>query len=143
MARRRQAGVYPMTTLHGKIVIKDGIVYFASSRPLSTTPAMFTDHYRLSATPEQVQADWPAYNKGGIWDRHVVYAHPPGKDQERYSFRMVQPNGKPPMGIDDVDGAFWTEEPIPCPKVRRGIETRWNGTYGRWEKLLKVGWVPA
>ena len=32
-------------------------------------------------------------------------------------------------------------EPIPCPKVRKGIETRWYN--GRWEKLLKSGWVPA
>ncbi len=34
--------------------------------------------------------------------------------------------------------------PIPCPKVRAGIETRWNRYQGgRWEKLLKRGWVPA
>jgi hypothetical protein len=32
-------------------------------------------------------------------------------------------------------------EPIPRPKVRAGIETRYR--YGRWEKLLKKGWVPA
>lgn len=30
---------------------------------------------------------------------------------------------------------------IPCPKVRKGIETRWNGYY--WQKLLKKGWVSA
>ena len=28
---------------------------------------------------------------------------------------------------------------IQCPKVRKGIETRWYN--GRWEKLLKSGWV--
>ena len=32
-------------------------------------------------------------------------------------------------------------ENIPCPKVRKGIETRWEN--GRWEKLLKSGWKPA
>lgn len=32
--------------------------------------------------------------------------------------------------------------PVPCPKVRRGLETRWRR--GRWEKCLKrEGWVPA
>lgn len=31
--------------------------------------------------------------------------------------------------------------PIPCPKVRAGIETRY--AYGKWEKALKSGWVPA
>lgn len=31
--------------------------------------------------------------------------------------------------------------PIPCPKVRKGIRTRWMNE--RWEKELKQGWVPA
>ena len=35
-------------------------------------------------------------------------------------------------------------EPYPCPKVRKGIETRYH--YGRWEKYLKSskrGWIPV
>ena len=33
-------------------------------------------------------------------------------------------------------------EPIPCPKVRKGIETRWQN--GQWEKYMKSkGWVSA
>ena len=32
-------------------------------------------------------------------------------------------------------------EPVPMPKVRKGIETRYRN--GRWEKLLKKGWVAA
>jgi len=33
-------------------------------------------------------------------------------------------------------------EPIPCPKVRKGIETRWE--HGNWQKYLKnQGWVTA
>jgi hypothetical protein len=31
--------------------------------------------------------------------------------------------------------------PIPCPKVRKGIETRWRN--GEWVKLLKTGWMRA
>jgi hypothetical protein len=34
-------------------------------------------------------------------------------------------------------------EPIPCPKVRVGVETRWNRYTSQWEKLLKKGWVRA
>jgi hypothetical protein len=30
---------------------------------------------------------------------------------------------------------------IPCPKTRKGINTRWNN--GRWEKELKTGWCKA
>lgn len=33
--------------------------------------------------------------------------------------------------------------PIPCPKVRSGIKTRWNGDKGYWEKELKSGWCIA
>ena len=36
---------------------------------------------------------------------------------------------------------FREEIPIPCPRVRKGIETRYE--CGRWEKLLRKGWVPA
>jgi len=32
-------------------------------------------------------------------------------------------------------------EPIPCPKVRKGIETRYRN--GVWEKELKSGWITA
>lgn len=31
--------------------------------------------------------------------------------------------------------------PIPCPKVRKGIPTRWRNT--RWEKYLAAGWTAA
>lgn len=34
-----------------------------------------------------------------------------------------------------------TIEDIPCPKIRKGIETRFEN--GRWEKLLKSGWKPV
>lgn len=30
--------------------------------------------------------------------------------------------------------------PVPRPKVKSGIELRWNGSHQRWEKLLKNGW---
>jgi len=34
-------------------------------------------------------------------------------------------------------------EDVPCPKVRTGIKTRWNGDKGEWEKELKSGWCRA
>lgn len=30
--------------------------------------------------------------------------------------------------------------PVPKPKVKSGIEVRWNASHHRWEKLLKTGW---
>lgn len=33
-------------------------------------------------------------------------------------------------------------EPVACPKVRKGVETRYH--FGRWEKFLKAdGWIAA
>lgn len=29
---------------------------------------------------------------------------------------------------------------IPCPKVKKGIKTRWNACKEHWEKELKSGW---
>lgn len=68
--------------------------------------------------------------------------------------------GFPQQG-DEVDGAgdWWTgpgyslrlagntvavrseRHPVPCPKVRKGTETRWRD--GAWEKLMAKGWVRA
>jgi hypothetical protein len=33
--------------------------------------------------------------------------------------------------------------PILYPKVKKGINTRWNGNKGHWEKELKSGWCIA
>lgn len=40
------------------------------------------------------------------------------------------------------DKRWYEEVPIPCPKVRKGIDTQWRN--GKWEKYLKTrGWVLA
>jgi len=36
---------------------------------------------------------------------------------------------------------FTKNRPYICPKVRKGIETRYY--YGQWQKLLKSGWTAA
>ena len=53
---------------------------------------------------------------------------------ERRSYRLI--NGGKTIGINRV------EQDYPCPKVRKGITTRYQ--YGQWEKCLKArGWIPA
>jgi hypothetical protein len=42
---------------------------------------------------------------------------------------------------DQTRPEFTEEVPIPCPKVRRGIQTRFRD--GCWSKLLKRGWILA
>ncbi len=62
----------------------------------------------------------------------------------RYTFTV---NGGRQITVELLDGGktlpiHSEEQPIPCPKVRAGIETRWNGNY--WQKYLKSqGWVAA
>ena len=41
------------------------------------------------------------------------------------------------------DGNIMLYMDIPKPKVRAGINTRWNGDKGQWEKELKTGWRMA
>ena len=57
-------------------------------------------------------------------------------DRGAFDMRTFQlPDGGQTKPIHSV------EEDIPCPKVRKGIRTRWESGY--WQKLLKIGWVPA
>ena len=48
-------------------------------------------------------------------------------------------NGQMPQG-GSTKAIIMEESPLPCPKVRTGIETRYRD--GRWQKLLKTqGWI--
>ena len=60
-----------------------------------------------------------------------------------YSLRIA-PYNYVRMYLKDLgktESIHTTTEPMPCPKVRKGIETRYR--WGKWEKLLKSGWVLA
>ena len=41
----------------------------------------------------------------------------------------------------DTRPAFWESVPLPCPKTRKGIDTRYHD--GHWEKRLMSGWTWA
>lgn len=59
--------------------------------------------------------------------------------RERVSVGIL--DGKTERRADgQAEAAFVKEIPIPPPKVRAGVEVRWNE--GRWQKYLKAkGWV--
>ncbi len=63
----------------------------------------------------------------------VVYSS--GDSWRGRGFSVFFPGGQPAARIE--------KRAIPCPKVRAGVETRWNTIESRWEKLLKRGWVAA
>ena len=72
----------------------------------------------MEMTEKQKHAEWIASLPDGCWSESPMRG-----DQKA-------------MRVD--------AEPFPCPKVRKGIETRYY--YGQWEKYLKSskrGWVLA
>jgi hypothetical protein len=81
-------------------------------------------------------------------DLELNYA--PLKDilvQREHSYYRITRNGArydQSLALYTVgEGNIMIYEDIPCPKVRAGIKTRWNGDKGHWEKELKSGWCMA
>lgn len=68
--------------------------------------------------------------EGGIYSFRI-------RDGERRWDVQLKDGGKTmPIKTDKI--------PIPCPKVRSGIQVRWSKWDYRWEKYLKTqGWVSA
>lgn len=58
------------------------------------------------------------------------------------TFNAVTNDWTGSVTIDGAAEAEYVEDvEVPAPKVRKGVELRWHR--GRWEKLLRKGWVPA
>lgn len=103
------------------------------------------------STPERVVGYWPVSEDRsiGAWqlegciveDRAYqgVFSIKPGVEGQDFwrlkQFKAVLVhNGR-------TEAERIERTPIPAPKVKRGIEIRWYE--GRWQKLLKRGWVDA
>lgn len=124
-----------MGMIRGKVVRLDGklVVRYASN---------------LDSEPKRYILYWPLSEDRSIGGVFRL------EDRE-----VVSDLGSEGWGIAPEDPDFWSlrsitavllnggkteavkieHEPIPCPKVRKGVETRYR--YGHWEKLLKSGWV--
>ena len=97
--------------------------------------------------PEKITHIWPAFFTGCTGMGWRPEEQGIGKEAELRNSAVSVYLG---------DGIYWNGrlasemslepivEPIPCPKVRKGTETRWHKWNGRWEKYLKTqGWVQA
>lgn len=86
--------------------------------PLQQTPRSYVEHL----IGQEVRSNSASYAYSFTWG---------GRD---HIFRL--PDGGQTKALS------MTKAPVPCPKVRAGIETRWRGGY--WQKYLKAkGWVAA
>lgn len=107
--------------------------------------AVREEHVRYSEPIKQV-VFYPVYRatESEARDTYNLGTELQGWGEGRYTFTTV---GGRQISVHLLHGGktlpVYTEEhPIPCPKVRVGTETRWNGSY--WQKWTKTkGWVVA
>lgn len=94
--------------------------------------------------PERVIQHWPIGRAGRWIDFEAYDGYPVASGGCNYIYtikiapydhvRLCLKNEGQTQSIDTII------EPVPCPKVRKGVETRWMN--GKWEKYLKSqGWV--
>jgi hypothetical protein len=113
---------------------RNGALFVLYETTLDSEPKIFYRWWRVQRTT----AD------------HYGYARPSDGDSVRYAgsghwHATEKATGRGCGSVYTGDGSTQAEHveevSAPAPKVRRGVEVRWAS--GRWEKLLKRGWVPA
>jgi hypothetical protein len=99
--------------------------------------------YPATFEPKQISVRWKVIRsevKGlGCWDESATE----GIDVQHLSGDVWQAyrQGTYLVVVTEHEGTA-SETPVPCPKVRKGIETRWH--QGAWQKYLQTkGWVAA
>jgi len=118
--------------MQGTLVERNGQLY------VSTTNCSWS-------TPERVTLFWPvAEIQGNPYNGMRAEAGDVATYQ-RTCWTITAPAGFPSKGSvrckgnGDTPAEFVEREPISAPKTRKGVETRYYE--GRWQKLLKAGWV--
>jgi hypothetical protein len=117
--------------LLGKLAYRDGYLCFVLAEPMFDEPTLVTNWWRL-------ERDYP-----GQRDSLDLTDAPAALDATgtvHFRIGAAHTDRRLPQGAatkaDHAD-----RSPIPCPRVKPGIETRyWRG---RWEKRLARGWTPA
>jgi hypothetical protein len=113
--------------------IRDGKAYAVSELTFSSDPMRRRLWFLLDVDPCRVKDGSPAHYNSSV-QRWGIALAPFGLGSQVRALGDKNEHGS-------TIAAIIEDEPIPCPRVRKGTETRWNGTAGRWEKLLKAGWV--
>jgi hypothetical protein len=119
-------------SLTGKIVERNGALFVLTVDALWTEPSISYCWWRITDR----EAAWGDFARPEVGDE-VTWTR-----GERWS--AVDPKTGRPSGAVFTSGEkpdHFERVSSPSPKVRSGIEVRWEK--GRWEKLLKKGWVPA
>ena len=109
--------------------------YFASKRH-GTWHVGYQDTYW--SDPISVTQYWPAIR--GQFLGYLEEGDPlEGGHLTFFTVARGIPYQRPELTIaGDVQAIDRTEEPFPCPKTRKGTQTRY--LQGRWQKLMAKGW---
>lgn len=117
--------------LEGHLIEREGVLYVGYETTLDYEPVRLRYYWRVVSTT------------GNPWHG----SRPAAGDRCRYNGHEVWSTSREEGGstgsVRQKEGAadYIEREPVPAPKVRRGVELRWRE--GRWQKLLKKGWVAA
>lgn len=112
-----------------RIAIEERKVYLVLDEPMDTEPVLRSYFWPLGIDPDRVK-EGPA----------TVSRFPGGSVVDVPAAAGIHPFIKVPLD-GQAQAARIDERPIPCPKVRRGRETRYVS--GRWEAYSKQrGWEP-
>lgn len=116
----------------------DGILHIADPDYCYNKPEIYINHWSTGIkTADFIREYGPIEN---------IPIEPTRQYSGRYCFKRHYL--EPYRYIDLINGpkteSVKTEFiPVPCPKVRQGIKTRWSESRHQWEKELKTGWCPA
>ncbi len=128
-----------MTYKHNSLVAREGWLYIVDAQAQFSEPVRSVLFY-----PTGLRAyDWtegrglplpapvtPVGTYGGL------YEYRPGLGSQGFGLQIRLSEG------GNTLPAFGENEPIPCPKVKKGTETRYR--HGEWQKYLRsAGWVTA
>ena len=119
--------------MNPKIVRCQGKWCVRSPYNMYNEPKMSICHWPIGRTSQRINLAYYEGNK--VIARHKYSGFYALKIAPYQHIDLYLVDGGKTQSIETVT------EDIPCPKVRKGIETRWEN--GRWEKLLKSSWKPA
>ena len=103
------------------------------------------DHLDGRDTPGQVVEHWWNTNvRISALAHYINGANKAGQrltDPDRFTYRHTDEDGMTWVIPPDQKSDFFERETIPCPRVREGVETKWErGIWWKWTKTY--GWVP-
>lgn len=131
-----KAGLPYVSTCAGEYLVRIGTGWYIASRiPSASEPILYVNYYRI------VRMSPDPYRPSPVLEEMI---YQPVDDRGNGNFVLSGVGSRCYLQIEySAQAEYIDDYPIPCPKVRKGIQTRWNGYQGQWEKCLKTGWVRA